>query len=214
MKKLLAKIIPLAILSYASHVYAQDTQNPMASECRSLKDNIQRLQCYDLMSKNDASKEKELEGLQSGLPDGDVGGWKIEKMQSQIDDSWNVFVSLASTNTIRTPYGEYLNPSLYAVCREAKTELFVSWGVFLGTDQARMIQRIDADKATQKMYTISTDNKSVFYRANAIPTIKKLMDSKKLYLQIVPYSENAIDATFDLSGLSEAIKPLRHACKW
>lgn len=212
MKNILITILLLTNLPYSSPLLADDTHHPSATDCQSLKDNNKRLQCYDLMSKGD--EDKEPDGLQDGLPQGDVGGWKIEKTQSQIDDSWNVFVSLASNSPVRTPFGEYINPSIYAVCREGRTEFFVHWGVFIGVDQTTMIQRIDSEKASKKVLTISTDSKSVFYTGNAIPVAKKLMNSKKLYLQIIPYGENAIDATFNLAGMSEALKPLRHECKW
>ncbi|EIA1333958.1 hypothetical protein K6675_004653 [Vibrio parahaemolyticus] len=43
---------------------------------------------------------------------------------------------------------------------------------------------------------------------------KNLCSIEQLLTQITPYSESPVMATFDVSGLSEAIKPLRKACHW
>jgi len=35
-----------------------------------------------------------------------------------------------------------------------------------------------------------------------------------LYIEATPVNENTVNATFDIAGLSEAIKPLRESCGW
>ncbi|WP_439090421.1 type VI secretion system-associated protein TagO [Serratia bockelmannii] len=95
-----------------------------------------------------------------------------------------------------------------------KTELFINWETFLGIDGTRVLTRIDSQKAVNRTWQISTDNKATFYSGQTISFIKELMKSKKMFVQITPYGENPAQTTFDLSGLSTAIKPLREACKW
>ena len=212
MKKTMIVALSFFVISPNTLAIAVDHSASSLNECQSLKDDSKRLQCFDSLPKSTDNQEPD--GLQEGLPEGDVGEWSINKVQSKIDDSWNVFVSLNSTDTIRTRFGEQVYPSLNAMCREGKTYIYVDWGQFLGTNEIPMIQRIDSEKATQKTMLLSTDSKSVFYQGNAITFAKKLMDSKKVFLRVTPYGENSVDATFNLAGLSEAIKPLRHECKW
>ncbi|KER01734.1 type VI secretion system-associated protein TagO [Photorhabdus temperata] len=221
MNKIFIAIIPLLYSGYALSIES-NAKNIETSDCQSISDNTQRLKCFDsaVVEKTDKNSSTNTnysddpEGVQEGNPTGNVGNWKIEKSRSPIDDSWNVYVFLASNEPIKTMFREITYPHLSAFCREGKTELFVDWSTYLGINETQMLQRIDSEKAVNKTFYISTDNKGVFYQGSVIPVIKKLMKSKRLYLQIVPYSDNSVNATFDLDGLSEAIKPLRHACKW
>ncbi|HFK5019232.1 TPA: type VI secretion protein, partial [Escherichia coli] len=42
----------------------------------------------------------------------------------------------------------------------------------------------------------------------------KLANSSKMYTKITPYNESPVSATFNLNGLSNALKPLQAACNW
>ncbi|EEK2974700.1 hypothetical protein P700_16170 [Salmonella enterica subsp. enterica serovar Newport str. CVM75_1280] len=77
-----------------------------------------------------------------------------------------------------------------------------------------MIYRIDKQKAVNKTWLISTDTKAVFYNGKVIDFIKRLESGQKLFAQITPYNESPVNTTFNLSGLSEAIKPLQESCGW
>jgi type VI secretion system protein VasI len=48
----------------------------------------------------------------------------------------------------------------------------------------------------------------------AIPFIKKMMEHEKMVIRATPFSDSAVTAEYRISGLEEAIKPLRDACKW
>ncbi len=41
-----------------------------------------------------------------------------------------------------------------------------------------------------------------------------LANSSKMYTKITPYNESPVSATFNLNGLSNALKPLQAACNW
>ena len=77
-----------------------------------------------------------------------------------------------------------------------------------------MLIRLDKQKSKTRSWSISTDNKAVFVRGSDISFAKELMKHDKLLTQVTPYGESPVMATFDIRGLTEAIKPLRKTCNW
>ncbi|ENP9830523.1 type VI secretion protein [Salmonella enterica] len=145
---------------------------------------------------------------------GDVGNWKTNITTSPIDDSKNVVISIDGNNSFSDPLGRVTTPTLYITCRENKTELFINWDAYLGLDETTMIHRIDKQKAANKVWSISTNTKAVFYDGKVIDFIKRLESGQQLFTQITPYNESPVSTTFNLRGLSEAIKPLQESCGW
>ncbi|RJL44582.1 type VI secretion protein [Pectobacterium carotovorum] len=183
--------------------------------CKSISDSKQRLACFDKVDKKaEAPVSQKNDANDDSNPTGDVGKWVINKEQSPLDDSWNVYVYQNAEEPIRGQFGQPVMPTLFLTCKEGKTNLFLNWDSYLGLDETYMTHRVDSQKPVKKTWNISTDNKAVFYTGKTILFIQELMKSKSLYTTIVPYSESPVSARFDLTGLSEAIKPLRGACKW
>ncbi|HDR2588170.1 TPA: type VI secretion protein [Enterobacter ludwigii] len=144
----------------------------------------------------------------------DSGQWKTSISTSPIDDSKNVLVAVDADEPFTSPYGEPTTPTLVVACREKKTQAFIDWGVYLGLDETTMIHRIDKRKAVTRSWYISTGSTAVLYSGNTIDFIKNLGSGDMLFAQIVPYGEDSISATFNLGGLSEALKPLQKSCGW
>ena len=115
-----------------------EAQQPNLSEiskCRAENDKEARLNCYDkLFPQNEAvQSESQLEKAT------DAGKWHTSITTSPIDDSKNVILSLESDDYIRTPFGEAVTPTLFIACREKKTEVFLSWDVYLGLEQCCIV---------------------------------------------------------------------------
>lgn len=79
-----------------------------------------------------------------------------------------------------------------------------------------MTYRIDLQKASTKSFSISTDHKALgfFSGGQSIPFIKSLFGTTKLLIRVTLYGKNPAEVTFDVSGLEQAIEPLRKACNW
>lgn len=180
------------------------------SQCRSEINGTKRLACYDKLFPQITSGDNESTHTAVANP----GKWQTSVTTSPVDDSKNVILSLSSNDYIRTPYGESVTPTIYVACREKKTEVFINWDVYLGLEQTSMLYRLDKQKAVEKNWSISTDTKAVFYRGSDIDFIRALAKADKMYTKITPYNETPVSATFDLTGLSEAMKPLQKACGW
>jgi type VI secretion system protein VasI len=141
------------------------------------------------------------------------GKWVVSESTSPIDDSVTVTMMLDASDTILNPYGQFTRPTLILRCSENKTNAFINWNMFLGTDTIRVLNRIDKQKAKTRSWYISTDNKAIFAPKD-IAFIKSLFGHEKLLQQLTPYSESPKTASFKIGGLQEAIKPLRKACRW
>ncbi len=203
------KIISLVLFSsFVGFSHAETSISEQLAQCQKVAGDTERLGCFDQVG-----KPKVVDKVESSEPQS-AGKWGTRSEKSPIDDSSNEFVYLSAESQIRGQFRESITPSLYITCREKKTELFIDWETFLGIDSTRVLTRIDAQKAVNRSWQISTDNKATFYSGQSISFIKELMKSKKMFVQITPYGESPVQTTFDLSGLSTAIKPLREACKW
>ena len=203
MKKALLATTFLLVLSGNS--YADEKQ--AIAECAAKKGDADRLVCYDALARSLGVDEPKTTSTKG------EGEWQVSINESPIDDSKNVYLSVFSEKTVRSGY-KTVRPSLFIRCSENTTNVFLSWDVYLGLDSTRMLTRFDDAKATTSTWLISTDRKSVFVRGSDVAFAKKMMEHEKLLVQVTPYGENPVMATFNIQGLPEAIKPLREACHW
>ncbi|MDS0888733.1 type VI secretion system-associated protein TagO [Raoultella ornithinolytica] len=204
-----------ALISLGGH--AQEKPKPKTEEaptiskddlakCQAEENGTKRLGCYDLLLPPNE--------IQNPEEKSDAGKWQVSTVESDIDDSTNVFAMLTADLPISSNFGRTSTPVLFITCREKKTELFINWDVYLGLGETSMLHRLDKQKAVTKVWDISGNTKAVFYRGRTIDFIKSLEKSGKMLAQITPYNENSATTTFDLKGLSEAIKPLQKSCGW
>lgn len=179
--------------------------------CQSETNGTKRLACYDEIFPQEITKKSD---ITEDKPAENTGKWMSHITTSPVDDSKNVLLMLSSNNSVVTQFGERVTPEIFITCREKKTEVFINWDMYLGLDETSMLYRLDKQKAVERSWSISTDTKAVFYTGRNIDFIRTLMKADKMFVKITPYNANPESATFDLSGLDVAIKPLQQACSW
>jgi type VI secretion system protein VasI len=145
-----------------------------------------------------------------------AGKWISSTKASSFDDSKIVTLLLDAENDIEGPSGS-VRPSLLVRCQEHAKDVFVYTGMAPDVesgnlDGATVRTRFDKDAATSENTNQSTDNTSLFF-LNAEATISDLLKHEQLVFGFTPFSASPAEATFDLHGLAEAIKPLNEACK-
>ncbi|MBI6548341.1 type VI secretion system-associated protein TagO [Xenorhabdus lircayensis] len=171
-------------------------------KCKKLTESSKKLDCYETLSSENSTVNKE------------KNDWHISKRKSEIDDSQTILLRAEATRPIHTELLGRTVPDLVLRCQNNKTEVYITWGAYLGIDSAKITIRIDKEKAISKWWNISTDNKSSFHPGGNIKFIKSLLDKNTLFVQATPYGENTISTTFNITGLSDQITPLRKSCGW
>lgn len=175
-----------------------------ANDCLDIHDNKARLACYD--------KQAGYEEDPKPSPTLDNGNWrKIEEI-SPVDDSKTVILSLSTDDKVRRGVMS-ASPLLLIRCQQNKTSLYIDWGTFITTGRISILTRIDKEKAQTSTWLMSTDNEASF-APQAINLIKNLLGKETLTTQVTPYNDSTYTVKFNISGLENAIKPVREACGW
>ncbi|MFW8564860.1 type VI secretion system-associated protein TagO [Orrella sp. 11846] len=196
--------------------------NPLQKEvlsCSQISDGQQRLECFDRLGSDLQEKLNQDSGDEGVDYEPTPSNWRIDISKSEIDDSPFVTLLTNALEPISGRFRDSYKPVLILRCMQNTTAAFI---VFNGHHMAdiqgygRVTFRVDKQKAFTQNTNASTDSKALgLWRGNrAIPFIKRLLDGKTLLVQATPFSESPITVTFDISGLNEAVKPLREACKW
>lgn len=180
------------------------------AKCAAVANDLKRLECYDSFSKS--------LGVDSGKTQtSNVSKWRVSTEVSPIDDSKNVHAFLQAESPISGWLSKEILPSLNLRCKENKTEMYIVTGmkprVEYDIDTTTVTLRFDKEKAAKYSTGKSTDGEALFFRKN-VGLIKKMMNHSTMLFEFVPFNSSPAMTTFNLSGLSEAIKPLRDACKW
>jgi len=196
----------LVLIIFVASTASADIKTDIA-RCSGIDSDVNRLVCFDELAST-LGVDKPQTNISRG-----AGKWTVREDKSPIDDSTNVYLSLSANESVKSRW-ERVRPSLHLRCAENKTNLFIVWNMYLGLDSTNMLVRFDKEKAESSEWYISTDAKAVFARRGHIGLAKRIMNHNQMLAQITPYGESPVMVTFDVSGLEEAIKPLRKACSW
>lgn len=197
-------LVVMASLSVVAST-REDLEKELAA-CAAIDGDLERLECYDKLAQS--------LGLDRVQPvptsvEG-TGKWQVSVKTNPLDDTRTVMLALYADSG-RSTWGNRV--VLVLRCKSKKTEAYINWHDYLGSE-AYVIWRIgDADAETAK-WSLSTDNEATFYPYDDIAFIKQLLNADRLVAQVTPYDESPVTAIFDLTGLTNAIHPLQEACGW
>lgn len=194
----------IAFSSFAWHVASADV-----SDCLGIDASLERLACYDNEAGYPPIANETLPGK---------GDWIVKAEISKMDDSKNVWLSLESYDYTSCPYknGEH---SIHIACRENKTNIWLYFGgCFMSSIQGKgkITYRLDSEDAKRKNFRESNNNMALglWSGGEAITFIKQMLDRDRLIVRATPFSDSTVTAEYNISGLKDAIAPLREACKW
>ena len=140
-----------------------------------------------------------------------TGKWLTQEGVNPLDDSRRVTLALDSdegrSSMLRKPIRLFLR------CQSNKTELYINWEDYLGSE-ASVTTRVGSGTAETGKWNLSTDSQATFYPDSHITFIKQLLETDRFVAQVTPYNESPVTAVFDLTGITEVIKPLRETCGW
>jgi Type VI secretion system VasI, EvfG, VC_A0118 len=169
--------------------------------CRQIKNDAERLKCYDGLDTPSSSAT----GGQAESEQGANGAWAVREEKSPLDDSPVISAQLPSTDG---------KASLLMRCKDGKTEVAVNkWGFTKCGDKVRVIYRIDQGQAVDSPWNAH----SSCYLAIApspIPFIRALTDQGKVYFRMWDHHDVPHEALFNLGDLSAVRSRLAEACNW
>jgi type VI secretion system protein VasI len=181
------------------------------AECAQLSNDLDRLACYDIAS----GRTPEAQDVETDT------AWEVRTETSAFDDTTSVYMSVKSEEVLTCGRGlnAARNTTLMLRCHENITAMFLSTDCHLASghgDYGNIDMRIDDNPAFKLAFSTSTNNRALglWNNAYATVTIKRLIGADQLLMRFTPYAENAQTVTFPISGLEEAITPLREACNW
>jgi type VI secretion system protein VasI len=203
----------LLVLSTAATCEAERSPSKAkaVARCAAVGNDVERLACYDAFAK--------LHGLASSksVVSG-TGQWKVRTDTSPVDDSQSVYLSASADSPIAGWPNQRVTPTLWLRCREHKTEAYVETGMAANPEYGSLSEvtvtlRLDRDRAFKLQASQSTNREALFL-PGASGLMKRFFGKEKLLFSFTPFNSSAATTTFPIGGLSEAIKPLRNACKW
>ncbi|MCX8507981.1 MAG: type VI secretion system-associated protein TagO, partial [Rhodobacteraceae bacterium] len=131
----------------------------------------------------------------------------------------DIFVSLESEEPLTCGMFEKTKAQLILRCMENKTAamLITSCHMASGFQGYGQVEyRVDDNSSLTRDFEASTDNGALglWDGGSAIPFIKAMGDGHQLLMRFTPFNESPTTAKFDITGMAEAIAPLKEACGW
>jgi type VI secretion system protein VasI len=206
MKKL---VIAVLLMIVAALPVAASTCEELEQEiacCAVIDGNLERLECYDKLAQSLGLDRPQL--VPTAVEG--TGKWDVRIETNPLDDTTTVMLVLLADSGTST-WGKQV--ALVLRCTSNKTEAYINWREYLGSE-ARVIWRIGDEDARTAEWSLSTDSKATFYPDSDITFIQQLLDADRLVAQVTPYAESPVTAIFDLTGLMNAIGPLQDECGW
>ena len=109
-------------------------------------------------------------------------------------------------------YAAGSRPRLMVRCTESKIDVLIHFDSRLSfEDDIEVLSRFDQYPARNSDWGLSTDRKAIFAPHSAFWALK-IERSQKLFMRLTPSGASPIDATFNLTGSAEAMRPLRESC--
>lgn len=206
-RRLLARpgaLATLVVVLLPLRTSAAEMKKSLAT-CSAITGDLARLECFDNLSKGLG-----LSGpTKTNKPIKGKGKWDVSIEKNPIDDSKTIAVSIDASSG----KSKWMKPvTLVLRCMSKKTEVYISWGEFLGSDSISVLTRMGDSPAVTSEWNLSSDKTASFHPGDNVAFINDLVKVKKFAAQVTPYDSNPITALFDVTGAENATKPLFETC--
>ncbi len=194
----------LALTSLAALLALGDAQ-----ACARINSDNERLRCYDLLHRTESDRRNVAQS-----------DWVVRVDRSRLDDTTSVYLQVRSKAPHTNRFGRREHLTLHIRCVENTTALSIYFaGEFMasaGRNSVTVDYRIDERPPQQRSFRESNNNQhlGLWNGGQSIPLIREMFEASSIYIRATPFSESSVQAEFNISGLEDAIIPLREACSW
>lgn len=156
--------------------------------------------------------------------------WSIRSKTNAMNDSRDVFATIQSSNVVKWSEYDSGRVKLTIRCWENRTAaiftdaplatgfsrpMFHHHGHRHGRSKLQTRYRFDSDAVRSRAFDPGSGNHALgLWHGDGIPLIKEMIGKSKPVVELQPYGENAVQATFDISRSDGAIQTVREACGW
>lgn len=191
--------------------------------CAAIADALNRLECYDRLARQVAATPAASATTAEGAPVPPAvasaqalapppGKWQRKVQRDHKGEITAVTLQLPAAAVHGSIGGD--PPILVLRCRDTETSVAIEWQNYIGSNSVPVTLRLDRHGGAQQLWQASPNGSGTGYPGNAIGLIRRLSAGGTLDARVSPYGGYAIDATFDLTGITDALVPLRKACHW
>lgn len=144
------------------------------------------------------------------------GLWYVRREASPMTGQNNVTAALPAEHEVPIRSYRTTRPKLYIRCHENVTAVLIDFGALITTDRTSLRLRIGERPPRTAVWRMSTDYEAagLWRGGEAIPFVKSLLGQPRLLVEVTPHSESTKLVEFDLTGIGEAVKPVREECGW
>lgn len=141
-----------------------------------------------------------------------LGAWQAGEKVDPITDERNAYVFNMSND----------GPVLFLRCMGGRTDVFIDWRDYLGSDDCNSVTyRVANDEPQKECWLISTDRKKTF-SPDFLPSLfaaRLLMaeakpEKRTFAARTTPHAESPVTAVFNLKGLAAKVRALKPECPW
>lgn len=169
--------------------------------CAAVKDNGDRLKCYDGLTAAVSAAAKKTEA-----PISVPMVWEIRDEKSPLDDSPSIFAGIAGVD------GQGL---LVLRCKERRSEVIIAPPNFVqcGGDSVRVTYRIDQGQPIEASWNSSSQCNAAF-ATSPIPFMRALPNGGRLFVRVSDRKGVPHDSSYDLGAVGEVRARIAEACQW
>lgn len=202
------KIIPCSIAALLLAAPSWGADNPKS--CRFIHDDMKRLECFDAAFAQKPEPE--------APPKGD---WSVRTEKSDFKDTQDVFAKIDSSSGVRCNWDSTPRPiTLLLRCLENTTAMMIITHCHVTSGHGgygKVDLRVDEGSAFAREFEASTSNDTLglWSGRRSIPVIRdRLIGGETLKVRFTPFNDSPVQAEFNITGIGEAIEPLRKSCGW
>ena len=174
-------------------------------KCAADSNTVTRLSCFDDFAKANGLAPSSIETTAKF-----AGKWRTSSDKDPLTDK-SVHIATLDADEGRGRFGDSI--TLVVRCKSGKTEAYIDWNTFLGSNGLNVTSRIDRAAASNAYWGISTDHKASFM-PQQVATLKRFEAASSYVVNLTPYSESPITAIFDITGANGAFQDIRRDCNW
>lgn len=171
--------------------------------CKSLRDNAERLQCFDRAVSNAPSERTQASNAVEIESD-----WQITESSSPADNAPRFAAVLQAAES---------TAALVLRCNDRTTDVYINLRTYVGgVEPLPVIYRFNDGTPTEARWSPSREGGALFVGTPtlAIAFARTLPDDATLYVKVRDYQNRSTDLSFRLGPVSDVRNKVAAACQW